>query len=163
SLFREFEQYEGALPDALRAEVLPRVERHPTAAAALDVKTECVIFDLSKFLGLCASANPNALEILFADEHDWAVETPTWRRLHAERHQFLTKKVQQTFLGYAIAQLKRIKSHRAWLLSPPSRKPSREEFGLRGDAGTLNRDDQNRIEQSIPDKIRRYGIDDIAL
>jgi len=114
-------------------------------------------------VGLCASANPNALEILFADERDWIFETPAWRRLHEERRRFLTKKVQQTFLGYAMAQLKKIKTHRSWLLTPPTKKPAREHFGLPAAGGTLSRDDQNRIEQSIADKIRSYGIDNIDM
>jgi len=163
SLFRTFEQYEGALPEPLAATVLPRIAAHPTASRALAIKTECVIFDVAKFVSLCAAANPNALEILFADERDWVFQTTPWRRLYDERHQFLTKKVQQTFLGYAMAQLKKIKTHRAWLLNPPTKKPAREDFGLPSAGGTLNRDDQHRIEQSIADKIRSYGIDDFDM
>jgi uncharacterized protein len=163
SLFQSFEQYEGALPESLGRTVLPRLESHPTASRGIDVKTECVIFDLAKFVRLCATANPNALEILFADERDWVFETPAWRALHAERHRFLTKKVQQTFQGYAMAQLQKIKTHRGWLLNPPTKKPSRGDFGLPTAGGTLGRDDQNRIEQSIADKMRSYGIDDVDM
>jgi hypothetical protein len=163
SLFRAFEQHEGDLPEPLAETVLSRIEGHPTASRAPGIKTECVIFDVAKFVGLCAAANPNALEILFADERDWVFETPAWRRLHDERHRLLTKKVQQTFHGYAMAQLKKIKTHRSWLLNPPTTKPSREDFGLPIAGGTLSRDDQNRIEQSIADKIRSYGIDSIDM
>jgi len=163
SLYRSFEQYEGGLPEAIQENVLPHLKAHPTALRAMDIKTECVIFDVAKFVGMCASANPNALEILFADERDWLLSTPVWRRLHAERRGFLTKKVQQTYLGYAMAQLKRIKSHRSWLLNPPAHKPSREDFGLPVAGSTLNRDDQDRIEQSIAQRIRSYGIDDLDL
>lgn len=163
SLFSTFEQYEGPLPVDLAAAVMPRLQAHPTAARCLAVKTECVIFDVAKLLRLCAEANPNALEILFADERDWALETPEWRLLHEERHRFLTKKVQQTFLGYAMAQLKRIRTHRSWLLCPPARKPSREDFGLPAAGGTLGRDDQDRIEKSLAEKVRSYGIDDIDM
>lgn len=113
SLFRNFEQYEGALPEPLAEKVRHPIGGHPTAPRAVDVKTECVIFDIAKFVGLCAAANPNALEILFADERDWIFETPAWRRLYDERHRFLTQKVQQTFHGYAMAQLKKIKTHRS--------------------------------------------------
>lgn len=162
SLFRAFEQFEGMLDGPLWEGVLPRLQAHPTASRSLAVKTETVIFDVAKFLGLCASANPNALEILFADERDWVFETPAWRRLHAERHHFLSKKVQQTYLGYAMAQLKKIRTHRSWLLNPPSHKPTRGEFGL-PDSGTMSRDDQNRIEQSIADKVRSYGIDTLEM
>lgn len=163
SLFRAFEQHEGPLDEDLLAAVLPRLKAHPTASRGLDVKMESVVFDLAKFIGLCSLANPNALEILFADERDWALETPLWRKLHAERQRFLTKKVQQTFHGYAMAQLKKIKTHRSWLLAPPAKKPAREEFGLPIANSTSSRDDQNRIEQSIAETIRSYGIDNIDM
>ncbi|MFK7999695.1 MAG: nucleotidyltransferase domain-containing protein [Polyangiales bacterium] len=163
SLFRTFEQHDGGLPTSLEDDVLPRLRHHPTAHKGLDEKIECVIFDIAKFLRLLANANPSALEVLFADEQDWALETPEWRTLHAQRHIFLTMKVQQTFQGYAMAQLKKIRTHRAWLLDPPKAKPERGDFALPIAGGTLNRDDQNRIEQSIADKVRSYGVDDIEM
>lgn len=163
SLFRAFEQYEGPLPDSFSEAVLPRLQPHPTAVQALEIKTECVIFDVAKFVRLCAEANPNTLEILFADERDWVFERPPWRRLHDERHCFLTKKIQQTFHGYAMAQLKKIKTHRSWLLNPPEKKPAREDFGLPVAGSSFSSDDQNRIEQSLADKIRSYGIDNVDM
>jgi predicted nucleotidyltransferase len=163
SLFKTFEQHEGELSPELAKEVVPRIKEHPTAAQGLGVKTECVIYDVAKFLSLCAAANPNALEILFAREADWLLAAPAWRRLHDQRTQFLTRKVQQTFLGYAMAQLKKIQTHRSWLLSPPAKKPSREDFGLPAHGGTLSADDQNRIEQGIAEKVRSYGIDNVDL
>ncbi|MBI5534557.1 MAG: nucleotidyltransferase domain-containing protein [Deltaproteobacteria bacterium] len=162
SLFRTFEQFEGILDGPVWAQLKARLEAHPTACRSLDVKTETVIFDIAKFLSLCASANPNALEILFADERDWVLQTPLWLRLHQERRRFLSRKVQQTYLGYAMAQLKKIRTHRSWLLNPPGHKPTRAEFGL-PDSGTMSRDDQNRIEQSIADRIRSWGIDSLEM
>jgi uncharacterized protein len=163
SIFQTFEQYEGVLPETLTDQVVPGLQAHPTAARSLGIKTECVIYDVAKFVSLCAAANPNALEILFANEQDWLFKTPAWQRLHDEREQFLTRKVQQTFLGYAMAQLKRIQTHRSWLLNPPKRKPSREDFGLPAHGGTLSADDQNRIEQAIAEKLRSYGIGDVDM
>lgn len=163
SLSWSFEQYEGPLAADFAVMVRERLAQHPTASSGLDVKAELVIFDIAKFLGLCAAANPNALEILFADEQDWMFETPVWRRIHDERRRFLTRKVQQTFSGYALAQLKKIKTQRAWLLDPPTRKPTREDFGLPSGESVLSRDDQNRIEQSVVHVIRSYGIDDVEL
>jgi hypothetical protein len=49
------------------------------------------------------------------------------------------------------------------LLSPPAKKPSREDFGLPAHGGTLSADDQNRIEQGIAEKVRSYGIDNVDL
>lgn len=163
SLFEDFEQYEGPLDAGLGAAVAPRLKSHPTASQGPVANAECVIYDIAKFVRLCSSANPNALEILFADERDWLLETSAWRRLHDERRRFLTKKVQQTFLGYAMAQLKKIKTHRSWLLHPPAKKPSRKDFGLPIDSATLSRDDQNRIEQSIAERIRSYSIENIDM
>jgi predicted nucleotidyltransferase len=120
------------------------------------------VYDLAKFLRLCAEANPNALEILFADPEDWLYETKEWRRLWQARGIFLSKQVQQTYLGYGLAQLKRIRSHRAWLLDPPQAKPTREGFGL-PQTGTISRDDQNRIEENVSATVRRYRIDTVEL
>ena len=163
SLFEGFEQVEGPLGAGLAAEVLPRLEAHATASRGLGIKVECVVFDVAKFVGMCAAGNPNALEILFADERDWVLERPAWRRIHRERRRFLTRKVQQTFLGYAMAQLKKIRTHRSWLLNPPARKPSREDFGLPAATGALGGDDRNRIEQSIAERVRSYGVDDLDM
>jgi len=153
SLFRSFEQEERVLDDAAWAEVpwsglREQLRRHPTAAAGLGYKTESVLYDVAKFLRLCAEGNPNALEILFADERDWVLATPAWRTVHDARQLFLSRKVQQTFLGYGLSQLKRIRTHREWLLHPPASKPRRGDFGL-PEASTFSADDQQRIEAHL--------------
>lgn len=163
SLFKEFEQFEGTIEGPLWDAILPALEKHATASQSIGVKSEAVIFDIAKFLHLCAASNPNALEILFAGESDWLYETPAWRRAHQERRRFLSRKAQETYLGYAMAQLHRIRTHRSWLLDPPKRKPTREDFGLPESGGVIGRDDQNRIEQALADKIRSYGIDTIEM
>jgi uncharacterized protein len=162
SLFRGFEQFEGSLAGSLWEQVRAQLVRHPAARRSLAGKVESVLYDVAKFLGLCAAANPNALEILFADPRDWLYETPIWSRIHAERARFLTKKVQLTYLGYALAQLKKIQTHRSWLLTPPAHPPTREEFGLPG-ATTLQRDDQDRIERAVSERMRSYGIDTLEM
>ena len=162
SLFQSVGQLEGPLRGGVGAAVHGRLLAHSSASRGVSVRTECVLYDVAKFLSLCAAANPNALEILFADERDWMYETPTWRRLHRERYRFLSQKVQQTYLGYAMAQLKRIGTHRTWLLRPPKEKPTREAFGL-PDAATLSPDDRERIERSIADRTRSYGIDTVEM
>ena len=148
SPFRKFEQFEGALDGPLWSEIEPKLREHATARFGLDVKIEAVVFDVAKFLLLCASANPNALEILFADERDWVHSTPAWQRIYRERRRFLSREVQQTYLGYALSQLKRIRSHRSWLLTPPQKKPLRADFGL-PESSTLSSDDTRRLEPSV--------------
>jgi predicted nucleotidyltransferase len=153
SLFERFEQWEGTPEGELAALLEPRLRAHPLASQNLGEKREAVLFDLAKFLKLCCEANPNALEILCADERDWLHATPLWRRVHAERRLFLTRQVERTFLGYADSQLQRIRSHRAWLLDPPREKPMRTAFGLPEEA-TLGREDRDRIDEAIAERLR---------
>ncbi len=89
-----------------------------------------VIYGVSKFLKLATDCNPNIIELLWAPTHCIKVVTPLGENLLAARNLFLSKKAKHTFSGYAIGQLKRIKTHRQWLLNPPTHKPVRGEFGL---------------------------------
>lgn len=91
------------------------------------------IYDIRKFLNLAANTNPNIIEVLFTDPSDHTVTTKWSERLLASRDLFISKKARFTFSGYAYGQLKRIKSHRAWLLNPPTHQPLRTEFGLPSD------------------------------
>ncbi|NIT99428.1 MAG: nucleotidyltransferase, partial [Nitrosopumilaceae archaeon] len=93
---------------------------------------------LPKFMKLAGDCNPNIIEILFTDRNKEIFSTPIFEKLYANRALFLSTKARHTFAGYAFAQLKRIKSHREWLLNPPSHKPTREEFGL-NDAHKINK------------------------
>jgi uncharacterized protein len=160
--YREvFEQIEGPLPDPLWEVVRPRLEQHP-AAWRPEKKVESVIFDIAKLVRLCAAANPNALEIAFADDRDVLFDAPPWRILRAARDHFLSAKVRQTYVGYALAQLKKIKMHRAWLLSPPTERPTRAAFGL-PDGPTLERGDRHRIDRAVADKLRGWGVDELEM
>jgi len=131
SLFTRFEQHEAPLDGALWDTVRAQLESHESAQHGAASKTESVVYDVAKFLRMCAGANPNALELLFADPRDWLLETLSWRRIHAERARFLTKRVQQTYLGYAMAQLRKIETHRAAQRDPAAqskRNPVRAEL-----------------------------------
>ena len=91
---------------------------------------DMVVYSLKKFFSLAANTNPNILEILNTDPEDWIMSHPIFEKLYRKRHLFLSKKARYTFSGYAFSQLRRIKSHKKWLLSPPDHQPSRTEFGL---------------------------------
>ena len=156
--YREaFEQYEGALPEALFASIRDKLTPAQLHAAG-SVKLECVIFDLTKFVRLCSQSNPNTLEILFTPEDAWLLVHPLWRRLHAERRRFLSLQAERSHVGYALNQLQRIKTHRGWLLNPPKAQPARQSFGLPAEA-TLNRADRQRIQQAIANRIADWDIE----
>jgi hypothetical protein len=91
---------------------------------------DLVLYDIRKFFRLAAACNPSIIELLWTDPTDHYLVTPLGERLLAHRALFLSRKVKSTFSGYAAAQLKRINTHRRWLVHPPTHKPTRAEFGL---------------------------------
>ena len=91
---------------------------------------DLTIYALNKFAKLAADCNPNIIEVLFCDEIDLIKITPEGEQIRNERNIFLSTKARYTFSGYAHAQLKRIKTHRNWLLNPPI-EPKRSQFNLK--------------------------------
>lgn len=92
--------------------------------------SDVVIYNIDKFFNLASNANPSIMELLWTEPRFHVITTKYYEMLMEVRELFLSKKVAFTFTGYAHSQLKRIKTHRAWLLNPPTHKPTREEFGL---------------------------------
>jgi len=96
----------------------------------VDEPIDLVIYSLKKFVRLAADCNPNIIEILYIDDSDIIFMNKFGERLREARDLFLSQKARFTFAGYAHTQLKRIKTHRSWLLNPPTHKPTREEYNL---------------------------------
>ena len=119
---------------------------------------DIVIFELRKFMGLAADCNPNALEILFVDEEDRLKVRPVAEKLLARRELFLSKKARHTFSGYAVAQLKRIETHRRWLLAPPQAPPTRAEFGL-PERSILPKDQLAAAESMMRKQVDAWQVD----
>ena len=88
------------------------------------------VYGLQKFVQLAAQNNPNVLELLWVPQKYWKQSTPHWETLVENRHLFLSKRCYFTFRGYAHSQLRRMRSHRGWLLKGDLAKPEREDFGL---------------------------------
>lgn len=96
----------------------------------IELSADHVRFELRKFFRLAAAANPTILELLWTAPEDVRAATPAGERLLSARGAFLTQRVAGSFGGYALSQLKRIKTHRRWLLTPPRAEPKRADFGL---------------------------------
>lgn len=114
---------------------------------------DMVIYGLRKFMKLAGDCNPNIIEVLNTDPEDWVIETPLFHKLWEKRELFLSKKARYTFSGYAISQLKRIKSHKKWLLDPPTHRPTREEYGLPTDSKMSQSDlgaTQALLDKGVP-------------
>jgi hypothetical protein len=132
-----------------RPEHLARFAEHldpAEAAAVARTKLEGVVFELRKFVGLAADANPNILDILFCRDAEVRLLTPLGARLRAARDLFLSRKSRHTFAGYAHSQLKRIRTHREWLLHPPAAEPTRRAYGLPEGGGVLPRDQLGALD-----------------
>jgi uncharacterized protein len=112
------------------------------------IPVDITIYDLRKFAFLASSCNPNIIEILYTNEADWILVNSYWKAFVEKREMFVTKVAKDSFSGYAMAQLKRIKSHKRWLLDPPKAHPERKDFGLPA-APTIPKEQFGIIEARI--------------
>lgn len=100
------------------------------APEQVELSADHVRFELRKWMRLAAANNPTILEMLWTRPEHHVVHHPAAERLLEARTRFLSRRVAETFGGYALSQLGRIERHRRWLLEPPQRPPTRAEFGL---------------------------------
>lgn len=119
---------------------------------------DAVIYDVRKFFKLAADNNPNIIEMLFTDMEDWILPVlpnfnSLWWNIYTERNLFLSRRVKHTFSGYAIAQMKRIRTHRGFLLNPPKAAPVRYWFGLPEGEPTIGKEQLGIVEA----RIRKIG------
>lgn len=91
---------------------------------------DAVIFNINKFFNLAIDNNPHVIEILHVDPNDIMYISKLGEKLVERKDEFLSQRVKYTFSGYAISQLKRIKTHRNHILNPPKAPPLRKDFGL---------------------------------
>jgi predicted nucleotidyltransferase len=95
-----------------------------------ETKLEGSVYDIRKFFKLAADCNPNILDVLFCRDSEVRITTLVGEKLREHAKDFLSTKARFTFAGYAHAQLKRIKTHRKYLLNPPTHAPTRKEYGI---------------------------------
>ncbi len=91
---------------------------------------DAVIYDIRKFFNLAADCNPNIIEVLHTDASDHFIVDPIGEIILEHKNDFLSKKIKHTFLGYSVSQLKRIQTHKRWIMNPPKSPPTRAELGL---------------------------------
>lgn len=90
---------------------------------------DLAIYGLRKFCALALQCNPNIVELLFVRQEDAIEWSRTWERIQNFKGAFLSKQAVDRFAGYAYSQLKRIQTHRKWMLEPPD-KPDPYDYGL---------------------------------
>lgn len=108
------------------------------------------IYSIDKFVKLATDCNPNIIEVLNVEDQDIIRMDQYGEKLCAMKDMFISKKARFTFSGYAYSQLKRIKTHRAWLLNPPKEKPTRQAFGL-SDGNKVSQSELGAFEAAVRD------------
>jgi uncharacterized protein len=96
----------------------------------VSLSADHVRYELRRYLRLCVDANPTTLEMVWTRDGDRVLVHALGEQLISERERFLSKRVAERFGRYALSQLRRIRSHRSWLMTPPGGAPSRAQFGL---------------------------------
>lgn len=120
------------------------------------------IYDLRKFFKLAADCNPNIIEILFTDLNDVLLMTNIGKKVREHRELFLSAKAKFTFSGYAVSQLKRIKTHRSWLIHPPEKKPTRSDFGL-PERSLISADQREAADKLLNKQVRLWLLEEAEL
>jgi predicted nucleotidyltransferase len=93
-------------------------------------KSDTVIYEVRRYLRLLMAQNPNILEMLWQEPEDYIHLTELGQILIDHKHQLVSKKIAGTFVNYARAQIKKMETHRKWLLNPPTKRPSWEDYGV---------------------------------
>jgi hypothetical protein len=75
----------------------------------LDFGKDETYYEIRRFIQLVSSANPTILEMLFVDDKHVLVMHPAFQYLRDIRKTFLTKNCQNSFGGYAVAQIRKAK------------------------------------------------------
>ncbi len=125
----------------------------------IELTGDHVRYEIRKYFRLAAAANPTVLELLWTPRECHVHMTPAGERLLAARDRFLSLRVKDSFSGYAMSQLARIKTHRKWVMSPPQRAPTRADFGL-PDRAQISRDQLGAVEAMLAD--RRLELVDLS-
>lgn len=138
-------------PKACHLGFLMTFEQHEHMGSKSD-GVDSVVYSLKKLAKLAADCNPSIIEILHVGAESILFIDEFGEELRSHASEFLSKKAKHTFSGYANAQLKRIKTHRSWLLDPPKAPPSRKEFGL-SETSKVSASELGAFEASVKEGI----------
>lgn len=83
-----------------------------------DRKNDVVYYEVNRFINLLAQNNPNIVENLFVPEDRILHFDERIKPLYDNRHNFLSKKIKQTFGGYAISQIKKARGLNKKIVNP---------------------------------------------
>ena len=80
---------------------------------------DIALYEIKKFVVMALEANPNILDLLYADEDATIYSNKKGKKFLENKDIFLSKKTKYTFSGYAASQLARIRGHYKMLTKYP--------------------------------------------
>jgi predicted nucleotidyltransferase len=117
---------------------------------------DSTIYSFKKFFALAADCNPSIIDLLFTKDSEIIWSDYYGDELREAAPLFLSQRVRYSFTGYATSQLKRIYTHRRWILNPVKNKPERADYGL--PCSSLIPPDQRQAAQALIDKQVRLWL-----
>ena len=88
-----------------------------------DDKNNITYYELNRFMELIKENNPNIIELLFSNENMIQYCHPLFKtNILDNKEQFLTKKLEYTFGGYAISQIKKARGLNKKIVNPIAKK-----------------------------------------
>lgn len=115
---------------------------------------DTTFYSLKKFMHLAATNNPNVNELLFVPDDCILEVHPLFEEVLKNRKLFLSRNVRYRYCGYAYGQIKRIETHRRWLLHPPKKEPKREDFDLPLSKSLVSREQLNAFYITLAHLLR---------
>ena len=112
----------------------------------VDTETDTVVYSFNKLIQLLLNCNPNTVELLGCKPEHYFYMTEIGRELLENRNRFLSRRVVDSFGGYAATQLRRLENA---LARDRVSQTKKEEHILRSMQGTMRSFDArySRIEQ----------------
>jgi predicted nucleotidyltransferase len=83
-----------------------------------DERNDQVFYEVGRFLGLAAKANPNTLEVLYSPDEFILKSSEDYKLIRSHRDKFLTKAIRDSLGGYAIAQIKKARGNNKKIVNP---------------------------------------------
>ena len=81
-----------------------------TGPEQVELSKDHVRYEIRKFFRLAVAGNPSVLELLWTVPEDHRTVTAAGELLLDRRSEFLSKRVKDTFVGYALSQLREFSS-----------------------------------------------------
>jgi predicted nucleotidyltransferase len=119
---------------------------------------DACLYEAKRLFALTVDCNPNMIEMPFIDASDWILTSPMWQLIVDNRELMLSRNAKHRFCGYAISQLKRIETHRRWLLYPPTHKPTRAEYDL-PDNSAIPKEQRDALEAMMLKIVESWQVD----